>query len=231
MEFAASRPDVVRSVSQRWLLKYWTELRGFKPMPLWKDVPVEDLTPQLDTLMFLDVVANGAGPRFLIRFLGQRIAQSYGADFCGRFLDEAIPPAWRDNAMRTYCRAVTSRLPVTPLMAERMAAATSSAVVAVDRSTATRLPTDAPSPAKSNSKITCPFRPSSMVKVSVSASADLATAVKLPVAAAGAMLAVQVLLQVPQTRSLPSSQASPASTTPLPQCSWQVLAPVGPWQV
>jgi hypothetical protein len=112
MEFAASRPDVVRSVSQRWLLKYWTRLRGFKPMPLWKDVPVEELTPQLDTLMFLDVVANGAGPRFLIRFLGQRIAQSYGADFCGRFLDEAIPPAWRDNAMQTYCQAVARRLPV-----------------------------------------------------------------------------------------------------------------------
>jgi hypothetical protein len=112
MEFAASRPDVVRSVSQRWLLKYWIELRGFKPMPLWKDVPVEDLSAQLDSLMFLDVVANGAGPRFLIRFLGARVAQSYGDDFSGRFLDEAIPPVWRDNAMKTYCTAVEARLPV-----------------------------------------------------------------------------------------------------------------------
>ena len=112
MEFAASRANVVRSVSQRWLLKYWTELRGLKPMPLWKDVPVEELEPQIDTLMFLDVVGNGTGPRFLIRFLGGRIAQSYGADFCGRFLDEAIPPAWRHNAMQTYCKAVEARLPV-----------------------------------------------------------------------------------------------------------------------
>ena len=102
MQFAASRPDVVRSVCQRWLLKYWTRLRGFKPMPAWKDLPVEDLSRQLDTLMFLDVVANGAEPRFRIRFLGKRIAQSYGGDFTGRFLDEAIPPAWRDNAMKTY---------------------------------------------------------------------------------------------------------------------------------
>jgi hypothetical protein len=112
MQFAASRPDAVRSVSQRWLLKEWTRLRGFKPMPLWKDVPVDELSPQLDTLMFLDVVANGAAPRFLIRFLGERIAQSYGDDFCGRFLDEAIPPAWRDNAMKTYGKAVETRLPV-----------------------------------------------------------------------------------------------------------------------
>jgi hypothetical protein len=112
MQFAAARPDIVRSVSQRWLLKDWTRLRGLKPMPLWKDVPVEELTAQFDTLMFLDVVANGSGPRFLIRFLGHRIAQSYGADFCGRFLDEAIPPAWRHNAMQTYCKAVEIRLPV-----------------------------------------------------------------------------------------------------------------------
>ena len=112
MQFAASRPDVVRSVSQRWLLKEWTRLRGSKPMPLWKDVPVEDLSQQLDTLMFLDVVANGSGPRFLIRFLGTRIAQSYGEDFSGRFLDEAIPPAWRENAMKTYGKAVDTRLPV-----------------------------------------------------------------------------------------------------------------------
>src|SRR5262245_59909034 len=112
MQFAAARADVVRSVSQRGLLREWTRMRGVKPMPLWKDVPVDDLTPQVDTLMFLDVVGNGTGPRFLIRFLGERIAQSYGADFCGRFLDEAIPPAWRDNAMQTYRKAIETRLPV-----------------------------------------------------------------------------------------------------------------------
>jgi hypothetical protein len=112
MQFITSRPDAVRSVCQRWLLKSWTHLRGGRPVPSWKNLPLEDLWRQLDTLMFLDVVENGAKPRFRIRFLGKRVALSYGGDFSGRFLDEAIPPAWRDNAMLTYRKAITAQRPV-----------------------------------------------------------------------------------------------------------------------
>jgi hypothetical protein len=112
MQFITSRPDAVHSVCQRWLLKCWTHLRRHRTVPAWNDLPVEDLSPQLDTLMFLDLVENETPPRFRIRFLGKRVALSYGGDFCGRFLDEAIPPAWRDNAMLTYRQAITARRPV-----------------------------------------------------------------------------------------------------------------------
>jgi hypothetical protein len=102
---------------QRWLLKCWTHLRRKRrvpgwTVPSWADLPLDDLSPQLDTVMFLDVVENGAEPRFHIRFLGKRVALSYGADFSGRFLDEALPPAWRDNAMIAYRKAVAARLPI-----------------------------------------------------------------------------------------------------------------------
>jgi hypothetical protein len=99
-------------VCQRWLLKCWAHLRRQRTVPAWADLPVEDLSRQLDTLMFLDVEENGAEPRFRIRFLGKRVALSYGGDFTGRCLDEAIPPAWRDNAMITYRKAVTAQRPV-----------------------------------------------------------------------------------------------------------------------
>jgi hypothetical protein len=112
MRFIKSRPDAVHSVCQRWLLKCWTHLRGHQAVPSWQRLPLEDLARQLDTLMFLDVVENGAHPRFRIRFLGKRVALSYGGDFSGRFLDEAIPPAWRDNAMITYRKTVTAQRPV-----------------------------------------------------------------------------------------------------------------------
>jgi hypothetical protein len=112
MQFITSRPDAVRSVCQRWLLKCWTHLRRRRAVPAWADLPLGDLSNQLDTLIFLDVVQNGAAPRFRIRFLGKRVALSYGGDFTGRFLDEAIPPAWRDNAMITYRKAVSAQQPV-----------------------------------------------------------------------------------------------------------------------
>jgi hypothetical protein len=112
MQFITSRPDAVRSVCQRWLLKCWTHMRGRQAVPAWQQLPLEDLARQLDTLMFLDVIGNGAEPRFRIRFLGKRVALSYGGDFTGRFLDEAIPPAWRENAMITYRKTVTAQRPV-----------------------------------------------------------------------------------------------------------------------
>jgi hypothetical protein len=112
MQFVTSRPDAVHSVCQRWLLKCWTHLRGRHTAPAWADLPVDDMSNQLDTLTFLDVVTDGAAPRFRIRFLGKRVAMSYGADFTGRFLDEAIPPAWRDNALITYQKAVTAQRPI-----------------------------------------------------------------------------------------------------------------------
>jgi hypothetical protein len=112
MQFVSSRPDAVHAVCQRWLLKCWTHLRGRHTVPAWAELPIDDLSNQLDTLMFLDVVQNGAGPRFRIRYLGKRVAISYGADFTGRFLDEAIPPAWRDNALLTYHKTVTAGRPV-----------------------------------------------------------------------------------------------------------------------
>lgn len=112
MEFRSARPDVVWAVSQRWLLTCWDHVRASRPLPAWKDVPLDDLSRQLDTLMFLDAVADAGETRFCIRFLGRRLAESYGGDFTGRYLDEAIPPAWRENAMRTYRQALTVGKPV-----------------------------------------------------------------------------------------------------------------------
>ena len=112
MQFMTVGPDVVQSVNQRWLLKHWQRMRSGKPLPAWQDLPVDDLKRQLETLMFCDVVPDADDGRFLIRHLGQRIALSYGGDFQGRYLDEALPPIWRNNALITYRKAVESKRPV-----------------------------------------------------------------------------------------------------------------------
>jgi hypothetical protein len=62
--------------------------------------------------MSLDVVDDGEAPRFRIASLGKRVTTGYGGDFTGRFLDEAIPPIWRANAIQTYLAAITSERPI-----------------------------------------------------------------------------------------------------------------------
>lgn len=112
MQFRTAGPDIVWSAGQRALLACWVRLRGPGAMPAWSDLPADDLSRHLECLMFLDAVLDDAGLRFRIRFLGSRIAASYGADFTGQLLDEAIPPAWRDNALRTYRETIARKRPI-----------------------------------------------------------------------------------------------------------------------
>jgi hypothetical protein len=112
MRFLQADPDVVQSINQRWLLNRWMRLRNGNPLPTWQHFPIDDLSRLLETLMFCDLVADADGGRFRIEYLGQRIAQSYGGDFQGRYLDEALPKVWRDNALITYHKAIESKQPV-----------------------------------------------------------------------------------------------------------------------
>lgn len=112
MDFVQARPDVVRSVAQRWLLNHWLRLRGNRPCPTWGDVDTGEFRSQADTVMFCDVVTSGGAPRLLIRYHGERIAQAYGGDCRGKFLDEVLPPTWREGAIATYCEALRGRYPV-----------------------------------------------------------------------------------------------------------------------
>jgi hypothetical protein len=111
MDFMKTGPEVVQAINQRWLLRRWKDLRNGNPLPLWRHLPIDDLKPMVETLMFCDLVPD-AGGRFLIRYLGKRIAESYGGDFQGHYLDEALPAIWRDNALATYRKAMSGRRPV-----------------------------------------------------------------------------------------------------------------------
>ena len=113
MEFLHSRPDIVRSESQRSLLGCWHAARGVAALPAWQGLHPDALADPRDNLSFLDVVAVNGSPRFQIRFHGVRIAELYGSVSCvGRFLDEVLPPAAREATLETYRHAVAHRLPV-----------------------------------------------------------------------------------------------------------------------
>jgi len=92
MEFSLARPDVVRAINQRWLLKAWIHDKGSHRIPLWQSVDAEDLSRLAGSLSILQVVGVNGGTRFLIRFHGKAIAEAYGSPDCtGKYLDEVVP--------------------------------------------------------------------------------------------------------------------------------------------
>jgi hypothetical protein len=112
MQFVSSRPAVVRSINQRWLLAYWHRLRGGGELPIWQGLETAELADMAASLSFHDVVGSDGDARFLIRFHGQRVAEAYGTVCLGKFLDEILPPPYRETALSTYRQVVATRLPV-----------------------------------------------------------------------------------------------------------------------
>jgi hypothetical protein len=112
MQFIRSRPDVVRSISQRALLSYWNRLRGAAELPIWQGFESEELAAMAENLSFQDVIRSDADARFLIRFHGRRISEAFGAVCQGKFLDEILPPRYRDAALSTYRQVLATGLPV-----------------------------------------------------------------------------------------------------------------------
>ena len=113
MNFSVVRPDAVRAVNQRWLLKFWKRHLGAHRLPLWHAVEAEDLSRLSDSLSFLDVTNADVGTRFQIRFHGATIAQVYGAVDCrGRYVDEIIPAANHPTGLAPYHQATECGHPV-----------------------------------------------------------------------------------------------------------------------
>lgn len=112
MNFVSSRPDVVRSVNQRWLLQNWLYSQRDNRAPSWEKLDVQALARMTDTLAFFDVVDTDEVPRFLVRFNGKRICQAFGHDSKDRFLDETLTEPLRAALMTSYRQAVSGGLPV-----------------------------------------------------------------------------------------------------------------------
>lgn len=113
MDFSVARPDVIRAINQRWLLKFWQRHLGAYRVPQWQAVEAEDLSRMAANLSFLDVNSGDAGARFTIRFHGPTIGHVYGSADCrGKNLDEVIPAAAKTKALMPYHQAVASGYPV-----------------------------------------------------------------------------------------------------------------------
>ena len=112
MQFTPARPDAVRAINQRWLLKFWTQHLNGARVPCWQAITPDDLASLSDNLSLLDVTRE-TPPRFRIRYHGRMVAQVYGAtDYRGRFLDEVVLPERRETGLEPYVHAVRTGAPV-----------------------------------------------------------------------------------------------------------------------
>jgi hypothetical protein len=116
VEFVLSPPDIVRSASQLWLLKNWMGARDCVRLPDLGALSGPQFADLSGNLLAADVVRAAGLTRFLVRSCGARILEFLGIDRPtpdqGRFIDEALPPAYRDAALSGFLEAVAAREPV-----------------------------------------------------------------------------------------------------------------------
>jgi hypothetical protein len=110
MPFQKSSPDVIRSVRQRWLLGHWTRARGQDAVPAWKNLDADGLAKMAESLLFCDVAIE-SGIRFLIRFRGQQIIETFGPQEA-KYLDDLLPEMIREETLAAYREAVRIKQPV-----------------------------------------------------------------------------------------------------------------------
>ena len=113
MKFAAARPDVVRAINQRWLIKFWKQHQGDLRVPQWQAIEAANLNAMSANLSFLDVTGSDGDARFQFRYQGATVSHIHGSDdWRGKFLDEVMPAARQTESLPAYRHAVHSGRPV-----------------------------------------------------------------------------------------------------------------------
>jgi hypothetical protein len=110
MNFSVARPDVVRAINQRWLLKFWKQHLGELRVPQWQAIEAANLSAMSANLSFLDVTGSDGNARFQFRYQGANVSHIHGSDdWRGKFLDEVMPPARQIESLPAYRQAVHGR--------------------------------------------------------------------------------------------------------------------------
>ncbi len=113
MQFEVARPDAIRAINQRWLLKFWQQHLEADRVPRWHTVKPDGLSHHSANLSLLDVVDGDGALRFQIRYHGEMVGQAFGSPDCrGRYLHESKPEPARSKALAAYLHTVASGRPV-----------------------------------------------------------------------------------------------------------------------
>ena len=101
----------MRCVQQISLLKLWEQLRGERELPHFESLVPDDISRSIDKLSFSEVVQAENGYRFRIIRNGAQFDRMYSERRVGKFLDEVLPQAIREQALLLHEQVVVSRQP------------------------------------------------------------------------------------------------------------------------
>jgi hypothetical protein len=89
----------------------WEQLCGKHALPQFEALAPDDVSRAIDKLSFSEVVQTENGYRFRIIRNGAQFDRMYSGRRVGKFLDEVLPQALRDQALLLYEQVVVSRQP------------------------------------------------------------------------------------------------------------------------
>ncbi|HLI13692.1 MAG TPA: PAS domain-containing protein [Alphaproteobacteria bacterium] len=90
---------------------YWSAKRGERAMPARSDLDPHEMKKALPHLMLTDVLDGGS--RFRYRLVGTAIAEAFGRDMTGLYIDEVMSDGrYRDFILGLYRDLVEKRRPI-----------------------------------------------------------------------------------------------------------------------
>jgi hypothetical protein len=101
----------MQCVQQISLLKLWERLRGKRELPQFEALTADEVSNAIDKLSFSEVVRTVDDCRFRIIRNGAQFDRMYPEKRVGRFLDEVLPQAFKDQALSVHKKVVVSRQP------------------------------------------------------------------------------------------------------------------------
>jgi hypothetical protein len=118
-DFSETSADIVHSVTQRRLLKTWTQLTAEDGRALWERFKSEETLPLFENVSLFAVKKDGGAVRFQLLEQGPGVRRLYGADCTGKFLDEILPLSAQQAALAPYYQAVLHQRPAYTVTALR----------------------------------------------------------------------------------------------------------------
>ena len=103
---------VIQSIVQRSLLKWWNDQRARRMAPARSEIDPYKVVRCWNDVAMYEVVRGKEGSRYRFRWHGEGISLADGADYRGRYLDEALPEAMRPSILAAYDAILRLKCPL-----------------------------------------------------------------------------------------------------------------------
>ncbi|HVG52651.1 MAG TPA: PAS domain-containing protein [Xanthobacteraceae bacterium] len=110
--FKTVSDSVVKSITQRQILRYWERIRGADVLPTWSRFDRAEFSSCRENLCVMEVRREGDRIRLYIREHGEKLAEYYGSACAGRYLDDFMSPEALAALSAIYAQVMETRRPV-----------------------------------------------------------------------------------------------------------------------